>query len=173
MLKAYLGKWTAINALDLAVPVTLIGEAVFARCLSALKVLFPSWVIHIYSPKQDERVAASKVLPGPAIADAQKSFKGDKKQFVECIKLRTGVNLVTKSLYWRLIYIRQALFASKLISYAQGYTMMRAAAAEYKWNLNYGGIALMWRGGCIIRSTFLGSIIFVLLFRYFIIPDQS
>jgi len=117
------GKWTAINALDLAVPVTLIGEAVFARCLSALK---------------DERVAASKVLPGPAIGDAAKTFKGDKKQFIQ--------------------YVAQALLASKLISYAQGYTMMRAAAAEYKWSLNYGGIALMWRGGCIIRSTFLGRI---------------
>jgi 6-phosphogluconate dehydrogenase len=117
------GKWTAINALDLAVPVTLIGEAVFARCLSALK---------------DERVAASKVLPGPDPAEAGKHFKGDKKQFIE--------------------HVRQALFASKLVSYAQGYTMMRAAAAEYKWNLNYGGIALMWRGGCIIRSTFLSKI---------------
>jgi len=117
------GKWTAINALDLAVPVTLIGEAVFARCLSALK---------------DERVAASKVLPGPAIKDAAKNFKGDKKQFIK--------------------YVAQALFAAKLISYAQGYTMMSAAATEYKWKLNYGGIALMWRGGCIIRSTFLGKI---------------
>lgn len=117
------GKWTAINALDLAVPVTLIGEAVFSRCLSALK---------------DERAAASKVLPGPNPLDAAKNFKGDKKQFIE--------------------HVRQALFAAKLVSYAQGYTMMRAAAAEYKWNLNYGGIALMWRGGCIIRSTFLGKI---------------
>jgi len=117
------GKWTAINALDLAVPVTLIGEAVFARCLSALK---------------EERVAASKILPGPTSTEAGKNFKGDKKQFIE--------------------HVRNALFASKLVSYAQGYTMMRAAAAEYKWNLNYGGIALMWRGGCIIRSTFLGKI---------------
>lgn len=117
------GKWTAINALDLSVPVTLIGEAVFARCLSSLK---------------DERVAASKILPGPKSSDAGKNWKGDKKQFIE--------------------YVRQALFASKLVSYAQGYTMMRAAAAEYKWNLNYGGIALMWRGGCIIRSTFLSKI---------------
>jgi len=117
------GKWTAINALDLAVPVTLIGEAVFARCLSALK---------------DERVAASKVLPGPNINDAAKNFKGDKKQFIQ--------------------YVAQALFASKLVSYAQGYTMMRAAAQTYKWSLNYGAIALMWRGGCIIRSTFLSKI---------------
>jgi len=117
------GKWTAINALDLAVPVTLIAEAVFARCLSALK---------------DERVAASKILPGPNVKDAAKTFKGDKKQFIG--------------------YVAQALFASKLISYAQGYTMMRAAANEYKWELNYGAIALMWRGGCIIRSTFLSKI---------------
>jgi len=109
--------------LDLAVPVTLIGEAVFARCLSALK---------------DERVAASKVLPGPNINDAAKNFKGDKKQFIQ--------------------YVAQALFASKLVSYAQGYTMMRAAAQTYKWSLNYGAIALMWRGGCIIRSTFLSKI---------------
>jgi len=87
---------------------------------------------------KDERVAASKLLPGPSPLEAGKNFKGDKKQFIE--------------------YVRQALFASKLISYAQGYTMMRAAASEYKWKLNYGGIALMWRGGCIIRSTFLSKI---------------
>lgn len=118
------GKWTAINALDLAVPVTLIGEAVFARCLSALK---------------DERVKASKILPGPSASDAKKKFADlDKKKFIK--------------------YIADALLASKFISYAQGYTMMRAAAAEYKWRLNYGAIALMWRGGCIIRSTFLGHI---------------
>jgi len=115
------GKWTAINALDLAVPVTLIGEAVFARCLSSLK---------------EERVKASKVLPGPSATDAHKNI--DKKKFTK--------------------YIADALLASKFISYAQGYTMMHAAAAEYKWRLNYGGIALMWRGGCIIRSTFLGHI---------------
>jgi len=117
------GKWTAINALELNVPVTLIGEAVFARCLSTLK---------------DERVTASKILPGPKIVDAKKSFNGDKKQFIK--------------------YIADALLASKFISYAQGYTEMRAAAVEYKWRLNYGAIALMWRGGCIIRSTFLGHI---------------
>jgi len=118
------GKWTAINALDLGVPVTLIGEAVFARCLSALK---------------DERVKASKVLPGPTITEAKKKFGHlDKKQFIS--------------------YIAEALLASKFISYAQGYTEMRAAAKEYKWRLNYGAIALMWRGGCIIRSTFLGHI---------------
>jgi len=113
------GKWTAINAIDLGVPVTLIAEAVFARCLSALK---------------EERVIASQQLPGPKAHE----FQGDKQKFIG--------------------YIRDALFAAKIISYAQGYTMMRAAAAEYKWRLNYGGIALMWRGGCIIRSTFLGKI---------------
>jgi 6-phosphogluconate dehydrogenase len=112
------GKWTAVSALDLGVPLTLIGEAVYARCLSAEK---------------EERVAASKILTGP-----KPKFEGDRKVFIEEIK--------------------NALFASKLVSYAQGYVLMRAAAEEYKWNLNNGGIALMWRGGCIIRSTFLGKI---------------
>lgn len=112
------GKWTGIAALDLGVPLTLIGEAVFARCLSSMK---------------DERVAASKVLTGP-----KPKFSGDKKTFIEDLK--------------------KALYASKIVSYAQGYTLMRAAAKEYGWNLNYGGIALMWRGGCIIRSVFLGKI---------------
>ncbi len=112
------GKWTAIEALNLGQPLTLIGEAVFARCLSALK---------------EERVAASKILSGPKPA-----FKGDKKAFIDDL--------------------RHALYAAKIVSYAQGYQLMRAAAAEYKWNLNYGGIALMWRGGCIIRSVFLGKI---------------
>jgi 6-phosphogluconate dehydrogenase len=112
------GKWTAIAALDQGQPLTLIGEAVFARCLSALK---------------DERVAASKVLSGP-----KAEFKGDKQAFINDL--------------------RHALYAAKIVSYAQGYQLMRAAAAEYKWNLNYGGIALMWRGGCIIRSAFLGKI---------------
>jgi 6-phosphogluconate dehydrogenase len=112
------GKWTAIAALDAGMPLTLIGEAVFARCLSAIK---------------DERVAASKALKGP-----HKRFQGDKKQM-------TGD-------------LMQALYASKIVSYAQGYQLMRAAAAEYKWKLNYGGVALMWRGGCIIRSAFLGKI---------------
>jgi 6-phosphogluconate dehydrogenase len=112
------GKWTAVSALDLGIPLTLIGEAVFARCLSAQK---------------DERVIASKVLSGP-----KPSFTGDKKAFIEDIK--------------------QALFASKIVSYAQGYALMREAAKEYAWDLNYGGIALMWRGGCIIRSVFLGKI---------------
>ncbi|HBL40677.1 MAG TPA: phosphogluconate dehydrogenase (NADP(+)-dependent, decarboxylating), partial [Ruminococcaceae bacterium] len=112
------GKWTGISALDEGVPLTLIGEAVFSRCLSAMK---------------EERVEASKVLTGPKPA-----FEGDKAQFIEDI--------------------RNALFAAKIISYAQGYTLMRDAAKTYDWNLNYGGIALMWRGGCIIRSVFLGKI---------------
>ena len=112
------GKWTGIAALDEGVPLTLIGEAVFSRCLSAIK---------------DERVAASKVLTGPA-----PKFEGDKEAFINDIK--------------------NALFAAKIVSYAQGYTLMRAAAKTYGWNLNYGGIALMWRGGCIIRSVFLGNI---------------
>ncbi len=112
------GKWTGIAALDLGIPLTLIGESVFSRCLSAIK---------------DERVLASKKLKGPKV-----NFTGNKKEFIE--------------------QIRQALFASKVVSYAQGYVLMRAAAAEFKWTLNYGGIALMWRGGCIIRSVFLGKI---------------
>jgi 6-phosphogluconate dehydrogenase len=112
------GKWTGITALELGMPLTLIGEAVFARCLSALK---------------DERVEASKQLAGP-----NASFDGDLDAFVDDI--------------------RQALYASKIVSYAQGYQLLREAAREYDWNLNYGGIALMWRGGCIIRSQFLGKI---------------
>ena len=111
-------KWTGIAALDEGVPLTLIGEAVFARCLSAMKA---------------ERVEAAKVFNRTV-----PPFTGDKAAFVE--------------------NIRQALFASKIISYAQGYTLMRTAAKTYGWNLNYGGIALMWRGGCIIRSVFLGKI---------------
>jgi 6-phosphogluconate dehydrogenase len=112
------GKWTAIAALDQGQPLTSIGEAVFARCLSALK---------------EERVKASKVIKGEA-----KPFDGDKKAFVNDL--------------------RQALYASKIVSYAQGYQLMRSAAEEYGWNLNYGGVALIWRGGCIIRSVFLGKI---------------
>ncbi len=112
------GKWTAIAALDEGQPLTLIGEAVYARCLSAIK---------------EERVAASKILKGDG-----KAFDGDKAAFVNDL--------------------RQALFASKIVSYAQGYQLMRSAAKTYGWNLNYGGIALMWRGGCIIRSVFLGKI---------------
>ncbi len=112
------GKWTAVAALDTGQPLTLVTEAVFARCLSAIK---------------GERVNAAKVLNGPG-----KVFQGDKKQMIDDL--------------------RQALYASKIVSYAQGYQLMRAAAEEYQWNLNYGGIALMWRGGCIIRSAFLGKI---------------
>jgi len=112
------GKWTVITACELGMPVTLIGEAVFARCLSAIK---------------DERVEAAKKLRGPKTA-----FRGDRDKFVEDI--------------------RQALYASKICSYAQGFQMMRAAAAEYGWHLNFGGVAMMWRGGCIIRSQFLGKI---------------
>lgn len=112
------GKWTVINALDLGMPLTLIGEAVFARCLSAMK---------------EERIAASLLLKGP---DAK--FEGDRETFTHAI--------------------RQALYASKIISYAQGFMLMQQAAKDYHWQLNYGGIALMWRGGCIIRSQFLGKI---------------
>jgi 6-phosphogluconate dehydrogenase len=112
------GKWTSVSSLDLGIPVTLIGEAVYARCLSAMK---------------DDRVGASKVLKGPAF-----EFDGDRKAFIEDI--------------------RQALLASKVISYAQGFMLLREAAKENKWNLNYGGIALVWRAGCIIRSVFLGKI---------------
>ncbi len=112
------GKWTGVAALDLGIPLTLIGEAVFARCLSAVK---------------DARVEASKVLTGPKPA-----FKGNRDAFISDLE--------------------KALYASKIVSYAQGYSLMRAAAEEYGWDLNYGGIALMWRGGCIIRSAFLGRI---------------
>jgi 6-phosphogluconate dehydrogenase len=112
------GKWTGIAALDLGIPLTLIGEAVFARCLSAIK---------------EERIKASKVLRGPSI------------QSVE-----NGPVMIE--------YLKDALYASKIVSYAQGYALMKAAGVEFGWNLNYGGIALMWRGGCIIRSAFLGKI---------------
>jgi 6-phosphogluconate dehydrogenase len=112
------GKWTSVSALDLGMPVTLIGEAVFSRCLSAMK---------------DERVRASGILRGPSAR-----ITGASKQVIEDL--------------------RQALLASKIVSYAQGYMLLREAAKEYGWNLNYGGIALMWRGGCIIRSVFLGKI---------------
>ena len=113
------GKWTAISALDLGMPVTLIGESVFARCLSAIK---------------DERAQASKVLSGPAAS----AKSPDRKTFIEDV--------------------RRALYCSKMISYAQGYMLLREAAKEQGWNLNMGGIALMWRGGCIIRSQFLSKI---------------
>lgn len=112
------GKWTAINALDLGMPVTLIGEAVFARCLSSLKA---------------ERGRASKLLSGPS-----PSFSGDKQEFLDNLE--------------------QALYASKIISYAQGFMLIQHAAKEYQWKLNKPSIALMWRGGCIIRSVFLKDI---------------
>jgi 6-phosphogluconate dehydrogenase len=112
------GKWTAVSALDLGMPVTLIGEAVFARCLSAMK---------------DARVAASKHLRGPA-----ETVRPDKTALIE--------------------NVRRALYCCKIISYAQGYMLLREAAKEMGWHLNLGGVALMWRGGCIIRSRFLGKI---------------
>ena len=112
------GKWTGVTAMDLGIPLTLISEAVFARCLSSAK---------------EERVAASKILRGPT-----PKFTGDRKAFTADIE--------------------RALYASKIVSYAQGYELLRAAAGEFKWDLSYGGIALLWRGGCIIRSTFLGKI---------------
>ena len=112
------GKWTSVAALDYGVAAPTVSEAVFARCMSAMK---------------DERVAAAKVLAGP-----KAKFKGDKAAFIEDV--------------------RQALYASKICSYAQGFQLMRAAAAEQDWTLDYGSIALMWRGGCIIRARFLGDI---------------
>lgn len=112
------GKWTVISSMEQGVALTLIGEAVFARCLSAVK---------------NERLKAAELYPHEV-----KKYTGDKKEFIE--------------------KIRKALYASKIISYAQGYSLMAAAAKEFGWNLNYGGIALMWRGGCIIRSVFLGKI---------------
>ena len=112
------GKWTLINSAELGIPITLIGEAVYARCISAMK---------------EERVAASKKLRGP-----KPTIRNDRTKFVEDIK--------------------SALYASKIISYAQGFMLLRAAANEFGWKLKYGEIALMWRGGCIIRSQFLGKI---------------
>jgi 6-phosphogluconate dehydrogenase len=112
------GKWTGINALDLGIPLTLIGEAVFARCLSAQK---------------DERVRAAKFLASP-----KKAFSGDQPGMIESI--------------------RHAVYAAKIISYAQGFRLLREASTEYQFSLNYGEIALMWRGGCIIRSQFLNDI---------------
>ena len=105
------GKWMSQLALDLGVPSTLVTEAVYARCLSALR---------------DARIRASSKLAGPA-----GKYEGDRKQFIE--------------------QVRQALYASKIVSYAQGYVQMQAAAVEYKWPLDFGSIALLWRGGCIIR----------------------
>ena len=114
------GKWTAINALDLGMPVTLIAESVLARCLSSVKA---------------ERTKASEILP---FVGRETKFTGDREQFLEDLE--------------------QALYASKIISYAQGFMLMQEAAKEYKWKLNKPSIALMWRGGCIIRSVFLKDI---------------
>jgi 6-phosphogluconate dehydrogenase len=113
------GKWTSVNALDMGTPAPTVAEAVFARCLSAVK---------------DERVAASKVLSGPNAAP----YSGDKSELVEAI--------------------RQALYASKICSYAQGFQLMREAQKEYNWELNFGEIAQIFRGGCIIRAAFLQKI---------------
>ncbi len=117
------GKWTVQNSAELGIPVTLIAEAVYSRCVSALK---------------DQRVKAARRLKGPRPVMPQARKPEAKAAFINDI--------------------RDALYASKIVSYAQGYMLMRAAAAEYGWHLNYGGIALMWRGGCIIRSRFLGKI---------------
>jgi 6-phosphogluconate dehydrogenase len=112
------GKWTSQSALDLGVAAPTVAEAVFARCLSAVK---------------EERVAAAKVIKG-----VTEAFSGDKQEFIDAV--------------------RQALYASKICSYAQGFQLIRLAAKEYNWSLNYGEIALLWRGGCIIRATFLEKI---------------
>jgi 6-phosphogluconate dehydrogenase len=117
------GKWTVISSANLGVPITLIAEAVYARCVSAMK---------------DERVGAAKKLRGPKPLLPASQKPEAKQKFLH--------------------EIRDALYASKIVSYAQGYMLMRAAAQEQDWKLNYGGIALMWRGGCIIRSIFLGKI---------------
>ena len=113
------GKWTSQSALDLGVAAPTVAEAVFARCLSAVK---------------EERVAASKIIGG----GIKTKFSGDRKAFAE--------------------KVRKALYASKICSYAQGFQLMKQAAKEYGWQLNYGEIALLWRGGCIIRAQFLDKI---------------
>ena len=112
------GKWTSQSALDLAVPIPTITEAVFARCMSALK---------------DERTYASNILKGP-----DTSFTGNINEFIEAV--------------------RRALYTSKICSYAQGFALMGSAAEEYKWHLQYGEIAKIFRGGCIIRAQFLNKI---------------
>jgi 6-phosphogluconate dehydrogenase len=113
------GKWTSVNALDMGVPAPTVSEAVFARCLSAIK---------------DERTAASKILTGPIV-----KIKSDNKQVIVSA-------------------IRDALYCSKICSYAQGFQLMREAQKEYNWDLNFGEIAKIWRGGCIIRAAFLQKI---------------
>jgi 6-phosphogluconate dehydrogenase len=113
------GKWTSVNALDMGVPAPTVSEAVFARCLSAIK---------------EERVAASKILKGPQ----KKRYTGSKKALIQAI--------------------HDALYCAKICSYAQGFQLMREAQKEYKWTLNFGSIAQIWRGGCIIRAVFLQKI---------------
>ena len=113
------GKWTSVNALDMGVPAPTVAEAVFARCLSAIK---------------EERVAASKILKGPA----KKPYRGSRKALIQAI--------------------HDALYCSKICSYAQGFQLMREAQKEYNWTLNFGAIAQIWRGGCIIRAVFLQKI---------------
>ncbi|KAK3714901.1 hypothetical protein QZH41_010910 [Actinostola sp. cb2023] len=148
------GKWTAISALEYGIPVTLIGESVFARCLSSLK---------------EERVSASKHLHGPSTT----KYSGDRSEFIEHIRKALYASKIALyaskialyaskiALYASKIALyasKIALYASKIVSYAQGFMLLREAAKVFSWNLNYGGIALMWRGGCIIRSVFLGNI---------------
>jgi len=113
------GKWTSVNALDMGTPAPTVAEAVFARCISAVK---------------EERVAAEKILSGPEKVE----FTGNKAEMVEAI--------------------REALYASKICSYAQGFQLMREAQKEYNWTLNFGEIAQIFRGGCIIRAAFLQKI---------------
>ena len=142
------GKWTAIAALDYGVPVTLIGEAVFARCLSSL---------------QAERIEASKTLPAPVF----EPYSGERAAFIEAIRRVSffcnsfkiaKILSIKMIIIWRVAW--QALYASKIVSYAQGFMLLREAAKQYNWQLNYGGIALMWRGGCIIRRYFFSFFFF-------------
>lgn len=121
------GKWTGINALELGVPLTLIGEAVFARYLSSLK---------------SSRIKASAILPAPVLAD-ENGLKAE---------------LDTDALAQLIDAVHDALYASKIVSYAQGFMLLKTAAQDYGWSIDFGDVALMWRGGCIIRSRFLGNI---------------
>jgi len=124
------GKWTSVSSLDEGIPLTLISEAVYARCLSALK---------------DERVKASEILSGPTPTERISGKNND------------DLELIVEKLDF-VDDIKQALFASKIISYAQGFALLKAASETYNWNLNFGDIAMLWRGGCIIRSVFLSNI---------------
>ena len=141
------GKWTVHSSLETGVPVTLIGESVFARCLSAMK---------------DERVHASGILQGPApgadfTAEVTSHTKSTSNHRPSA-RARCDRVVCPQEKEQVVDDIRQALYASKIVSYAQGFMLMREEAKEQGWNLNYGGVALMWRGGCIIRSRFLGNI---------------